>query len=64
MPWEPLVHESDPSPPLSDVWVPDPVQGPDQGPEQIVGVTWCPSGCGVGKGDAKGVAVASETGER
>lgn len=60
----PCAQESDPSPPLSDVWVPDPAQGPDQGPEQIVGVTWCPSGCGVGKGDAKGVGVASETGEK
>lgn len=60
----PCAQESDLSPPLSDVWVPDPAQGPDRGPEQIVGVTWCPSGCGVGKGDSKGVGVASETGER
>lgn len=60
-PGSPLCVRDRPIPPLSDIWAPDPVQGPDRGPEKVVGVTWFPSG---GQGDAKGMGVASETEER
>ena len=64
MPWEPLCIRDRPVPPLSDVWAPDPVQGPDRGPEQVVGGDLVPFRLQGGQGDAKGMGVASETGER